>query len=55
MGNFFKGMGNGFLSLVGAGSVYDPLSQASSKLSSVKDDINQLTAFILLLQKVSLL
>jgi len=44
MANFFSGLGNGFLSLFGAGSLYDPLNKASSELSSIKNEIRDLSS-----------
>ena len=41
--NFFSGTANGFLSLFGAGTLYDPLGNARSKVSSIKDKISDLT------------
>jgi len=43
--NFFSGAANGFLSLFGAGSVYDPLGEERSKVNSIKDKISDLTTF----------
>ena len=44
MANFFKGIGNGFLSLFGGGSLYDPLNTASSELSSIKNEMRDLSS-----------
>ena len=39
MADFFKGLGNGMLSLVGLGQFYDPLGDAQSDLSSAKETL----------------
>jgi len=42
--DFFNGMANGFLSLVGAGSLYDKMGDASSKLNQIKEKTTNLTS-----------
>ena len=42
--DFFNGMANGLLSMVGAGSAYDKLGDASSKVQQIQQDTNNLTS-----------
>ena len=42
--DFFNGALNGLLSMVGAGSVYDKMGDASSKLNQIKEDTTNLTS-----------
>jgi hypothetical protein len=44
MANFFSGIGNGFLSLFGMGTLYDPLNKASSELNSIKNEMRDLSS-----------
>jgi hypothetical protein len=43
IGEFFSGGFNGFLSLFGLGQFSDPLGDERSKISSIKDNIQNLT------------
>ena len=43
MADFFKGIGSGFMGMLGLSAYYNPLGDASSELQQVKEKMNDLT------------